>query len=729
MANLTGPAQAFVGDTSIVDTTQRERLGKRGWDEVGNEYVYLSGTGSVTAGSWVRYDENYQSDLLAANAVGPVAIAMAAVNASTSFGWFQVYGRNTIARTDTVAADKALFIDGTAGRADDLGVAGDGIVGASSMTADTSNVATVWINYPHVSDDLGAGGSATPGGPDTAVQYNDGTVFGGDAGFTYNKTTDTATLAGNLECEDLLLEDSDASHYLTITTTSNLTAARTLTLVPGDASRTVTLSGNLNIAADLITSGANSLTLTTTGATNVTLPTTGTLTTLAGTETLTNKTIALGSNTVSGTTAQFNTALTDNDFATLAGTETLTNKTIALGSNTISGTTAQFNTALTDGDFATLAGTETLTNKTIALGSNTVSGTTAQFNTALTDNDFATLAGTETLTNKTIGNTNTITLKDTLFTLQDDGDTTKQVVFQLSGLTTGTTRTITVPDASLTLVGTTITQTLQNKTLDNTNVVTVQDSNFTLQDNGDTTKQAVFQLSGLTTGTTRTITVPNASTTIPIASQEVTIAGPTAARTYTFPDAAATIARTDAGQTFTGVNTFTSPKIITDISDTNGNELFKFTATGSAVNEITIANAATGTTGPLIQSSGETNVDLRLSATGTGGVHVITGSYGDITTDTDGATVTFNMATSNVHTVTLAGNRTLAVSNVKVGQIFTVRLVQDSTGSRTVTWFTTIKWAGGAAPTLTTGTGKADTFVFLTTSSGNYDGYIVGQNV
>ena len=45
-------------------------------------------------------------------------------------------------------------------------------------------------------------------------------------------------------------------------------------------------------------------------------------------------------------------------------TDTLTNKTIALGSNTISGTTSQFNSALTDDSFATLTGTETLTNKT-----------------------------------------------------------------------------------------------------------------------------------------------------------------------------------------------------------------------------------------------------------------------------------------------------------------------------------------------------------------------------
>ena len=48
-----------------------------------------------------------------------------------------------------------------------------------------------------------------------------------------------------------------------------------------------------------------------------------------------------------------------------AASQTLTTKTIALGSNTISGTTAQFNTANTDGDFATLTGSETLTTKTL----------------------------------------------------------------------------------------------------------------------------------------------------------------------------------------------------------------------------------------------------------------------------------------------------------------------------------------------------------------------------
>lgn len=52
-------------------------------------------------------------------------------------------------------------------------------------------------------------------------------------------------------------------------------------------------------------------------------------------QTLTNKTISLGGNTVAGTTTQFNTALSDNDFATQAGIETLTNKTISGAANTI----------------------------------------------------------------------------------------------------------------------------------------------------------------------------------------------------------------------------------------------------------------------------------------------------------------------------------------------------------------------------------------------------------
>jgi hypothetical protein len=60
----------------------------------------------------------------------------------------------------------------------------------------------------------------------------------------------------------------------------------------------------------------------------------------ADVQVLSNKTITLGSNTVTGTTAQFNTALTDNNFATQAGAETLTNKTINARTNTLQGSDA-----------------------------------------------------------------------------------------------------------------------------------------------------------------------------------------------------------------------------------------------------------------------------------------------------------------------------------------------------------------------------------------------------
>lgn len=64
---------------------------------------------------------------------------------------------------------------------------------------------------------------------------------------------------------------------------------------------------------------------------------------------------------------------------------------------------------------------------------------------------LASLTGTEALTNKTIGNTNTCTIKDTLFTLQDDGDATKLMAWQLSGITTGNTRTLTMADHNVSL--------------------------------------------------------------------------------------------------------------------------------------------------------------------------------------------------------------------------------------------------------------------------------------
>ena len=82
-----------------------------------------------------------------------------------------------------------------------------------------------------------------------------------------------------------------------------------------------------------------------------------------------------------------------------------------------------------------------------------------------------------------------------------------------------------------------------------------------------------------------------------------------------------TVATLTGTQTFTN-KTLTTPKIDTSILDTNGNELAKLTATGSAVNEFTVANAATGGNPTLSSTGGDSNIDLDLLAKGTGHVTV-----------------------------------------------------------------------------------------------------------
>lgn len=100
-------------------------------------------------------------------------------------------------------------------------------------------------------------------------------------------------------------------------------------------------------------------------------------------------------------------------------------------------------------------------------------------------------------------------------------------------------------------------------------------------------------------------------------------------------------------------------------------------------------------------------------------------------TASDGATITFDLGTGayRKHKVTLGGNRTLALSNVGTGQAFIIALTQDGSGSRTVTWFSTIRWADGSAPTLTTTANKRDVLGFIQTGENTYDGFVVGQNL
>lgn len=214
--------------------------------------------------------------------------------------------------------------------------------------------------------------------------YTGATTLSGDAGMLYDSATDTLsvggpgnfgaiTSAGNVTIPNtgLRLLDTDATHPLVIVPGSNLTVARNFTITTGDAARTLSMSGNLTVAADFATSGANALTLTTTGATNVTLPTTGTVATLAGTEALTGKTV----NGLTITTSTGTLTVANGKTATLSNTLTFTgtdSSSVAFGGG---GTVA----------YTVASGTSALGTSAIASGTCATVVTTAATGTATTD--------------------------------------------------------------------------------------------------------------------------------------------------------------------------------------------------------------------------------------------------------------------------------------------------------------------------------------------------------
>jgi len=90
----------------------------------------------------------------------------------------------------------------------------------------------------------------------------------------------------------------------------------------------------------------------------------------------------------------------------------------------------------------------------------------------------------------------------------------------------------------------------------------------------------------------------------------------------------------------------------------------------------------------------------------------------EIATLTDAATITPDFGANQNFTVTLAGNRTLAnPSNMVVGQTGSIFIVQDSTGSRTLSYGTSYDFAGGTAPTLTTTASAVDRIDYVVRTS------------
>ena len=168
-------------------------------------------------------------------------------------------------------------------------------------------------------------------------------------------------------------------------------------------------------------------------------------------------------------------------------------------------------------------------------------------------------------------------------------------------------------------------------------------------------------------------------------------------------------------------------------SDLNGAELIldadadtSITADTDDQIDIKIANAdhikiATSSGDTVIQPMTDTKDIIIKQYDGTELVNFNDGAYSSFTsaalnpeaTLSDGATPAWNALTEPVAKITIAGNRTIgAASGGVAGQFISLLIIQDGTGSRTMTWNAAYEFKDDTAPTLTTTAAKGDLFVF-----------------
>lgn len=123
------------------------------------EFIYLKGAANVAVGSWVIYNtDDGTPTLLAANAIGPVAVAMSASIANT-YGWYQIQGK-AIGKVLAGYLDNAdVYATATAGSVDDAVVAGDRVKnakGASAIGTPSAGLAEFELARPFMDDALPA---------------------------------------------------------------------------------------------------------------------------------------------------------------------------------------------------------------------------------------------------------------------------------------------------------------------------------------------------------------------------------------------------------------------------------------------------------------------------------------------------------------------------------------------------------------------------------------------
>ena len=151
------------------------------------------------------------------------------------------------------------------------------------------------------------------------------------------------------------------------------------------------------------------------------------------------------------------------------------------------------------------------------------------------------------------------------------------------------------------------------------------------------------------------------------------------------------------------------------VLDAGGND-FNFKASGTEVLRITNSSSDV-----VIKPTVDTKDIIFQQYDGTSILEINDGAYAKFTaaaiapeaTLTDASTVTINALTQSVSKVTLGGNRTIGLASGGVaGAFISILVIQDGTGSRTVSWNAAYEFAADTAPTLTTTANKGDLFVF-----------------
>jgi hypothetical protein len=174
-----------------------------------------------------------------------------------------------------------------------------------------------------------------------------------------------------------------------------------------------------------------------------------------------------------------------------------------------------------------------------------------------------------------------------------------------------------------------------------------------------------------------------------------------------------------------GTYTMTAPKITG--GSITGITFSSIVVTGGSITGITDLAVADGGTGAstltgIIKGSGTSALTTATAGTDYAGIDTAQtftkGQRGEITTLTDGATITPDMADSNNFSVTLGGSRTLAnPSNIVAGQSGSFFITQDGTGSRTLAYGSYYDFAGNTAPTLSTTANSVDRIDYIVRTS------------